>query len=99
MEQTGYKPISNVSWFLKVPQQYIVKIISKHQRLDKRPTTINQAAPLLKCVPSPPCHFFEIIWIQDKCNDMHVVDDDDDDLKDDEKITIFYKHTYWYISG
>ena len=34
---------------------------------------------------------------------MHVVDDDDDDddddLKDDEKITIFYKHTYWYISG
>ena len=34
---------------------------------------------------------------------MHVVDDDDDDddddLKDDEKITIFYKHAYWYISG
>ena len=33
---------------------------------------------------------------------MHVVDDDDDDdddddLKDDEKITIFYKHAYWYI--
>ena len=31
------------------------------------------------------------------CNDMHVVDDDDDDdddLKDNEKITIFYKHTY-----
>ena len=30
---------------------------------------------------------------------MHVVDDDDDDgddddLKDNEKITIFYKHTY-----
>ena len=34
---------------------------------------------------------------------MHVVDDDDDDddddLKDDEKITIFYKHSYWYTSG
>ena len=31
------------------------------------------------------------------CNDMHVVDDDDDDdddLKDNEKIMIFYKHTY-----
>ena len=71
-------------------------MISKHQRLDKRPTTINQTAFLLKCAPSPPGHFFEIIWIQDKCNDMHVVDDDDDDddLKDDEKITIFYKHTY-----
>ena len=58
MEQTGYKPISNVSRFLKAPQQYFVKIISKHQRLDKCPPTINQTAPLLKCAPMPSLSLF-----------------------------------------